>query len=190
MKKLLLIVFAVLSMNAFAQAPKIKSNLKIENTSKFENMAKRINLQKVSKANKAKAKAPVSGTTKTYYADYAEYAYQIGVLDRYHVKYDIVFGDNGEVSISNLFSRNYIGTDLYITGKYNEATNEITIDNNQYIYNDPETGYDFFVSTVNTETQTGDPSTETFKLKLDPETGIISSEDPKAFIGLYVTDGS
>ena len=190
MKKLLLIVFAVLSMNAFAQAPKIKSNLKIENTSKFKNMAKRINLQKVSKANKVKAKAPVSGTTKTYYADYAEYAYQIGVLDRYHVKYDIVFGDNGEVSISNLFSRNYIGTDLYITGKYNEATNEITIDNNQYIYNDPETGYDFFVSTVNTETETGDPSTETFKLKLDPETGIISSEDPDAFLGLYVTDGS
>ncbi len=87
MKKLLLIVFAVLSMNAFAQAPKIKSNLKIENTSKFKNMAKRINLQKVSKANKVKAKAPVSGTTKTYYADYGEYAYQIGVLDRYHVKY-------------------------------------------------------------------------------------------------------
>lgn len=83
MKKLLLILFAVLSMNAFAQAPQFKANVtgkfKAENASRFK-IAKRVSLKKATNANKVKAKAPVSGTTKTYYADYGQNLYNVGTL--------------------------------------------------------------------------------------------------------------
>lgn len=193
MKKLLLILFAVLSINAFAQAPQFKANVtgkfKAENASRFK-IAKRVSLKKATNANKVKAKAPVSGTTKTYYADYGQNLYNVGTLNRAHVKYDIIFGDNGEVSISNPFLRSIVGENLYLSGKYDATTNEITIDNNQEIYTEEGTGLSLTVNNINVNTENGDPSTEEYKLQLDPQTGIVTPEDENACLGIYLSNGS
>ena len=56
-------------------------------------------------------------------------------MQRLHVKYDIVFGNDGTVSIPNMFLRTVVGEDIYLKGTYDEATKQITIENNQEIYN-------------------------------------------------------
>lgn len=189
MKKILLIAFALFTMNSFAQTTMFKANsfngLKSENNVKFET-SKRVNLKKASSPNNAKAQAAPEGTTKAYYADYGESVDQIDVLQRAHVKYNIVFGEDGTVSVPNMFLRSVVGEDVYLKGTYNEATNEITINNNQEIYN--EDGLSLYVCSVDAETS--EPSTSTnFKLTVDPETGIISSAENE-YLGAYLSDGS
>lgn len=182
MKKILLFAFAVLSLNTFAQTPKVKvstsDKIKTEEVSKLKTAA-RIEL--------TKAKAPASGTTKTYYADYEESVTGLtSMMERVHVKYDIIFGDDGKVYIPNLFLRSVTGEDVYLTGTYDSATNEITLDNNQKIYD--LIMYSLFVSQKNSTT--GAPDTEKYKLKLDPQTGIIRSEDMTKFLTAFLTDGN
>ena len=190
MKKILLFAFAVLSLNTFAQTPKVKvstsDKIKTEEVSKLKTAA-RIELTKAGSANKAKAKAPASGTTKTYYADYEESITGLtSMMERVHVKYEITFGDDGKVYIPNLFLRSVTGEDVYLTGTYDSATNEITLDNNQKIYD--LIMYSLFVSQKNSTT--GAPDTEKYKLKLDPQTGIIRSEDMTKFLTAFLTDGN
>lgn len=189
MKKLLLIAFTLFSMNTFAQTQLIKANRlngqKAENSVRFET-SNRVNLKKANSANKVKAQAAPEGTTQSYYADYGESVDQIGMLQRAHVKYDIVFGNDGTVSIPNMFQRSIVGENIYLKGTYNESTNEITIDNNQEIYN--EDGLSLFV--CNMDPETGEPSTSSkFKLTLDPTTGLISSAED-TYLGAFLTDGS
>ena len=98
MKKLLLIAFTLFSMNTFAQTPMLKATrlngLKAENSMKFET-SNRVNLKKANSTNKVKAQAAPEGTTKSYYADYGESVTQVGLMQRLHVKNDIVFGNDG-----------------------------------------------------------------------------------------------
>lgn len=189
MKKLLLIAFTLFSMNTFAQTQLIKANrfsgLNAENSVKFET-SNRVNLKKASSTNKVKAQAAPEGTTKSYYADYGESVDQIGLQQRAHVKYDIVFGNDGTVSISNMFLRTVVGEDIYLKGTYNETTNEITIDNNQEIYN--QDGLSLYVCYMDSET--GEPSTSSnFKLTLDQESGIYYSAEGE-YLGAFLTNGS
>ena len=190
MKKILLIAAAVLSLNTFARTTKTKvsisDKIKTEEVSKFKTAA-RTDLMKAGNANKAKAKAPASGTTKTYYADYEESVTGLtSMMERVHVKYDITFGDDGKVYIPNLFLRSVAGDDVYLTGTYDSATNEITLDNNQEIYD--LIMYSLFVSQKNYDT--GNPDTEGYKLILDPQTGIIRSADMTKFLTAFLTDGN
>ena len=190
MKKILLIAFAVLSLNAFAQTPKFRVN----KTNNFETrtvakskLAERLNqLKGTTTANKVKAKAPVAGTTQTYYADYQESVTGMGMLQRVHVKYNIIFGNDGTISISNMFLRSLAGNDVYLTGKYDEATGEITIDNNQEILN--INGMRLYVCKEDGESGIEDPDNE-YKLVLDPEKGIVRSADENEYIALFITDG-
>ena len=190
MKKILLIAFAVLSLNSFAQAPKFRVN----KTNNFETrtvakskLTERLNqLKGTATANKVKAKAPVAGATQTYYADYQESVTGMGMLQRVHVKYNIIFGNDGTISISNMFLRSLAGNDVYLTGKYDEATGEITIDNNQEILN--INGMRLYVCKEDGESGIEDPDNE-YKLVLDPEKGIVRSADENEYIALFITDG-
>lgn len=186
MKKFLLLALVMFSMNSFAQTSKINVNefKGLEKTLKFET-SKPVKLTKASSANKVKAQAAPEGTTKLYYADYGESVYQLGVLQRAHEKYGIVFGADGTVNIPNMFARNNVGENIYLKGTYNESTNEITIDNNQEIYN--EDGASLVVCNINPET--GEAMTSSnFKLTLDPETGLISSAED-TFLGAFLNYG-
>lgn len=111
MKKLLLIAFTLFSMNTFAQTPMLKATKlngqKAENSMKFET-SNRVNLKKANSTNKVKAQAAPEGTTKSYYTDCIESVSQVGEMQRLHVKYDIVFGNDGTVSIPNMFLRTVI----------------------------------------------------------------------------------
>lgn len=172
MKKLLLIAFTLFSMNTFAQTPMLKATrlngLKAENSMKFET-SNRVNLKKANSTNKVKAQAAPEGTTKSYYADYGESVTQVGLMQRLHVKNDIVFGNDGTVSIPNMFLSTIVGEGIYLKGTYDESTKEITIENNQEIYN--QDGISLFVCKMDAET--GEPLTSSsFKLSLDPESGI------------------
>lgn len=153
MKKLLLIAFTLFSMNTFAQTPMIKATrlngLKAENSMKFET-SNRVNLKKANSTNKVKAQAAPEGTTKSYYADYGESVTQVGLMQRLHVKNDIVFGNDGTVSIPNMFLSTIVGEGIYLKGTYNESTKEITIENNQEIYN--EDGLSLYVCYMDAET--------------------------------------
>lgn len=186
MKKLLLIAFAVFSMNTFAQAPMFKVNgMKTESSMKFKT-SNRINLKKASSANKVKAQAAPEGTTQSYYADYGESVTQVGEMQRLHVKNDIVFGNDGTVSIPNMFLNTVVGEGIYLKGTYNETTKEITIENNQEIYN--EDGLSLFVCNIDPEK--GEPTTSSnFKLIFDSESGIYYSEE-NTYIGAFLTNGS
>lgn len=87
-------------------------------------------------------------------------------MQRLHVKYDIVFGNDGTVSIPNMFLRTVVGEDIYLKGTYDEATKQITIENNQEIYN--QDGISLYICPMDYKTK--EPlSTASFKLSLDSE---------------------
>lgn len=189
MKKLLLIAFTLFSMNTFAQTPMLKATrlngLKAENSMKFET-SNRVNLKKANSTNKVKAQAAPEGTTKSYYADYGESVTQVGLMQRLHVKNDIVFGNDGTVSIPNMFLSTIVGEGIYLKGTYDESTKEITIENNQEIYN--QDGISLFVCKMDAET--GEPLTSSsFKLSLDPESGIYYSAEGE-YLTAFITNGS
>lgn len=133
-----------------------------------------------------KAQAAPEGTTKSYYADYGESVTQVGLMQRLHVKNDIVFGNDGTVSIPNMFLSTIVGEGIYLKGTYDESTKEITIENNQEIYN--QDGISLFVCKMDAET--GEPLTSSsFKLSLDPESGIYYSAEGE-YLTAFITNGS
>lgn len=189
MKKLLLIAFTLFSMNTFAQTPMLKATRlngqKAENSMKFET-SNRVNLKKANSTNKVKAQAAPEGTTKSYYTDCIESVSQVGEMQRLHVKYDIVFGNDGTVSIPNMFLRTVVGEDIYLKGTYDEATKQITIENNQEIYN--QDGISLYICPMDYKTK--EPlSTASFKLSLDSESGIYYSAEGE-YLAAFITNGS
>lgn len=107
-------------------------------------------------------------------------------MQRLHVKNDIVFGNDGTVSIPNMFLSTIVGEGIYLKGTYDESTKEITIENNQEIYN--QDGISLFVCKMDAET--GEPLTSSsFKLSLDPESGIYYSAEGE-YLTAFITNGS
>lgn len=189
MKKLLLIVFAVLSMNAFAQAPKLSfkaNNVEGTRTAKFktqrslQSIVGRENLKPVAKAP---AKAP-EGTKSIYYMDCAQSVLgQKYLCNRNHVSSEIIISDDGKAYITNFFYNSLLGNDLYIEGTVN-ADGSIEIGYQQLTSYD---GTSLYVSNVDVNSG-GDADTQgTFKLNYDSQYNVYYS-DENSYLGFYVTD--
>lgn len=123
MKKILLIVLAMLSLNTFAMVP--KTRLKTVNTEtlkpvkfKAQRSFKDFAGSKAAKpAAKAPAKAPAEGTTSKFYMDCIEaitgFQYFCNLN---HLYSEITITPDNKAYISNIFYTTILGNDLYIEG--------------------------------------------------------------------------
>lgn len=123
MKKILLIVLAMLSLNTFAIVP--KTPLKTINTEtlkpvkfkaqrSFKDFA---GSKTVTPAVKAPAKAPAEGTTSKFYMDCIEAITGIQYFcNLNHIYSEITTTPDNKAYISNIFYTTILGDDLYIEG--------------------------------------------------------------------------
>lgn len=194
MKKVLLFAFTMLSMSGIAQhvgTMKPIEGFTPKTEPKFE-MAKRIDFSKLKPTMQTKDVTEPEGTKTSYFLDYYDNAYEIGLCIKSHFSSDIIIAEDGKVYISNMFftTDDMFGNNLYITGTLNENKDSIIIDNNQLLstisYNNTE--YEYYI--CNLDTNSGDPLlSSNFRLAIDQESGIIFS-DQNLYLGLYEKSGT
>lgn len=192
MKKILLIVFAMLSMSASAVVP--KTLLKTANTEtlkpvkfKAQRSFKDFAASRSAKSVvKAPAKAPAEGTTSVFYMDCLESLMGISYFCNYnHVYSEITTTSDGKAYISNMFYTSILGKDLYIEGS---VTSDGSIEIGYQKLADYD-GVGLYISCV--DPMSGNADTEAkFKIKYDKTDNMYYS-DEGSYLGVYIDyDGS
>lgn len=190
MKKILLIVLAMLSLNTFAIVP--KTPLKTINTEtlkpvkfkaqrSFKDFA---GSKTVTPAVKAPAKAPAEGTTSKFYMDCIEAITGIQYFcNLNHIYSEITTTPDNKAYISNIFYTTILGDDLYIEGTV-DPDGSIEIGYQKLAdYN----GASLYI--VSIDPMSGYADTEaTFKLNYDKTSNVYYS-DENAYFGVFVDYG-
>ena len=132
---------------------------------------------------KAPAKAP-EGESRTYYLDFYNQCYGVGIFPEVHKAVNIIFGSENKVYIQNMMYPSQFNT--YIEGELNG--NVITIKNGQLI--GEIQGYNMVLCNMVLDETTGQISLDTskdFTLTIDENYGIITS-DITGYIGIFTED--
>ena len=189
MRKLLLIAAALFSLGSMAQRPlDFTKNIRTFNKNlKLNSLMSQMPTSHIAKPAKAQAKAPAKapeGESRTYYLDFYNQCYGVGIFPEVHKAVNIIFGSENKVYIQNMMYPSQFNT--YIEGELNG--NVITIKNGQLI--GEIQGYNMVLCNMVLDETTGQISLDTskdFTLTIDENYGIITSDITK-FIGIFTED--
>lgn len=134
MRKLLLITAVLFSLGSMAQRPlDFTKNIRTFNKNlKLNSLMSQMPTSHIAKPAKAQAKAPAKapeGESRTYYLDFYNQCYGVGIVPEVHKAVNIIFGSENKVYIQNMMYPSQFNT--YIEGELNG--NVITIKNGQLI---------------------------------------------------------
>ena len=189
MRKLLLIAAALFSLGSMAQRPlDFTKNIRTFNKNlKLNSLMSQMPTSHIAKPAKAQAKAPAKapeGESRTYYLDFYNQCYGVGIFPEVHKAVNIIFGSENKVYIQNMMYPSEFNT--YIEGELNG--NVITIKNGQLI--GEIQGFNMVLCNMVLDETTGQISLDTskdFTLTIDENYGIITS-DITGFIGIFTED--
>ena len=189
MRKLLLITAVLFSLGSMAQRPlDFTKNIRTFNKNlKLNSLMSQMPTSHIAKPAKAQAKAPAKapeGESRTYYLDFYNQCYGVGIVPEVHKAVNIIFGSENKVYIQNMMYPSEFNT--YIEGELNG--NVITIKNGQLI--GEIQGYNMVLCNMVLDETTGQISLDTsndFTLTIDENYGIITS-DITGFIGIFTED--